>query len=98
MALSLTLAAPPFDLPEWNQQRLQGQSTSMRVLGGQGAANIVAGGLCSAPAHDEQLRWVFLGSAPWNTLNLALAIINLAANWQADPASFDAKEFPALPR
>lgn len=41
--------------------------------------------------HDEQLRWVFLGSALWNTVNLALAVINLASNWKADPASVDAK-------
>ncbi len=91
LMLSLTLAAPSFDLTEWNRQRLQSQSTGMWVLGGWGAANIVAGGLGAALTHDEQLRWVFLGSALWNTVNLALAVINLASNWKADPASFDAK-------
>ncbi len=91
LTLSLTLAAPSFDLTEWNQQRLQSQAAGMWVLGGWGAANIVAGGLGAALTHDEQLRWVFLGSALWNTVNVALAVINLASNWKADPTSFDAK-------
>lgn len=91
LTLSLTLAAPSFDLPRWNQERLQSESTGMWVLGGWAAANIIAGGLGAALIQDEQLRWVFLGSALWNTVNLALAVINLASNWKADPASFDAR-------
>jgi hypothetical protein len=90
LALVTALSAP-FDLPEWNAQRLQTQRVGMTVLGSWAVANLAVGAVGYAVAKDERTRWVFLGSLLWNTVNLGLALFSLISEWKADPASFDAK-------
>lgn len=92
LALALSLAAPSFDLPAWNAERLQTQKVGLWTLGGWAAANIAVGAVGAALAGDERVRWLFLGNLLWNTVNLAISVVGLASGWNQDPAAFDAKK------
>lgn len=91
LVLALTLSAPSFDLPTWNAERLKTQGVGLGVLGAWAVGNIAVGAVGAALSTDERERWVYLGSLLWNTVNLALSVIGLATQWNANPASFDAK-------
>jgi hypothetical protein len=92
LALALTLSAPALDLPTWNADRLQTQGVGLGVLGGWALTNLAVGAVGTALAQDERVRWVFLGSLLWNTVNLALSVVGLATQWKTDPAAFDARQ------
>lgn len=93
LALVVSLSvAQPFDLPAWNAERLQTQGVGLGVLGGWAVTNMGVGVIGAALAKDERTRWLHLGNALWNTVNLALSVIGLATQWKSDPASFDAKQ------
>jgi hypothetical protein len=92
LALALSLAAPALDLPAWNTERLRTQGVGLSVLGGWAVTNLAVGAVGAALAQDDRVRWLFLGSLLWNTVNLGLSVAGLASQWGADPASFDAKQ------
>ncbi len=92
LALSLSLAAPSFDLPAWNTERLQSQKVALWTLGGWAGANLAVGAVGAALSQDERVRWIFLGSLLWNTVNLAISVVGLAGGWNLDPASVDARQ------
>ncbi|MCA2981277.1 MAG: hypothetical protein INH41_02695 [Myxococcaceae bacterium] len=103
LSIALTLAlgaaptgakgpAEPFALTDWNHRRLQTNRVAMLVLGTWAVANIGVGAVGFGLERDERVRWLHLGNASWNVVNLALAIAGLAADWRKDPASFDAKQ------
>jgi len=91
LALALSLSAPTFDLPAWNAERLQTQDVGLAVLGGWAVANLAVGAVGAALAGDDRVRWLYLGSLLWNTVNLAISVVGLATGWKTDPASLDAK-------
>jgi predicted membrane protein len=90
LALVTALSAP-FDVTDWNTRRLTTQRVGMTVLGSWAVANMAVGAVGFALETDERMRWVYLGSLLWNTVNLALAAVNLILEWKVDPASIDAK-------
>lgn len=92
LALTVVVSAAPIDLPAWNAERLQTQGIGLGVLGGWAVSNIAVGAVGAALAKDERVRWVHLGNLLWNTVNLALSVVGLAQQWNADPARFDAKQ------
>lgn len=93
VALALTLnASPAFDLARWNQQRLATNRVAMFVLGGWAVGNLAVGAVGFGLERDERLRFLHLGNAAWNVVNLGLALAGLISDWNRDPASFDAKQ------
>ncbi|MDX2010850.1 MAG: hypothetical protein SFW67_11685 [Myxococcaceae bacterium] len=99
LALALTLnatpaaaPAPPVDLTAWNRRRLTTNRTAMFVLGGWAVGNIVVGSVGFGLERDERLRWLHLGNATWNLVNLGLALAGLIGDWGKDPAGFDARQ------
>ena len=91
LALSLSLSAAPLDLPTWNAERLQTQGIGLGVLGSWAVGNLAVGTIGALLAKDERVRWLHLGNALWNTVNLALSVVGLASQWKTDPASFDGR-------
>lgn len=92
LALTLTLAAPQFELGAWNAERLQTQGVGLGVLGAWAVGNIAVGALGAGLATEERTAWLHLGNALWNTVNLALSVIGLSSQWGVDPRSFDARQ------
>jgi hypothetical protein len=99
LALVATLNATPapaptraFDLTGWNQRRLRTNRTAMFILGGWAVANIAVGAVGFGLERDERVRWLHLGNASWNLVNLGLALAGLIGDWGKDPAGFDAKQ------
>jgi hypothetical protein len=92
MATCLVLAAAPVDLESWNTRRLATNRTAMFVLGGWAVANMAVGAIGYGLERDERLRWLHLGNAAWNVVNLGLAVVGLVSDWGRDPKSFDAKQ------
>lgn len=97
LALSLNAApaaAPPapVDLTAWNRRRLTTNRAAMFVLGGWAVGNIAVGAVGFGLERDERLRWLHLGNATWNLVNLGLALAGLIGDWGKDPAAFDARE------
>lgn len=93
VVLALTLkASPGFDLAAWNQQRLSTNRTAMVVLGGWAVGNLAVGAIGFGLERDERVRFLHLGNAAWNVVNLGLALAGLISDWNRDPASFDARQ------
>jgi hypothetical protein len=93
VALALTLhATPAFDLVGWNQRRLTTNRVAMYVLGSWALGNMAVGAIGFGLERDERLRFLHLGNATWNLMNLGLALAGLIGDWNKDPASFDAKQ------
>jgi hypothetical protein len=92
LALSVGAADGAVDLSQWNERRLRTTRVGMLVLGGFAVGNIAVGAVGFALERDEQLRWLHLGNASWNAVNLGLAIAGLWADWNSDPSKFTAKE------
>ncbi len=92
LALSLTLAAEPVDLPSWNRDRLQTSRVGMIVLGAWAVGNMGVGAVGFGLERDERARFLHLGNLVWNAVNLGLALVSLITEWKLDPAAFDAKE------
>jgi hypothetical protein len=94
MILEIALVASlnaPFDLTQWNDERLKTQRAGMTVLGAWAVANMGVGAVGFALEKDERLRGIYLGSLLWNTVNLGLALVSLISEWNVNPAAFDAK-------
>lgn len=64
----------------------------MFALGGWAVANMAVGAIGYGLERDERLRWLYLGIAAWNVVNLGLAVVGLVSDWGRDPKSFDAKQ------
>lgn len=101
LTLSFALAAEPApptpqtsrpELSAWNARRLGVNRASMIVLGAWALGNLAVGSVGFATASDERVRFLHLGNAAWNVVNLALATIGLISDWGKDPASFDARQ------
>ncbi len=92
LIVSLSMSAAPVELPTWNERRLSTNRTAMFVLSGWAVGNLVVGGLGFGLEKDERLRWLHLGNAAWNVVNLALGVVGLISDWRTDPKSFDAKQ------
>jgi hypothetical protein len=92
LTLALTLSAQPFDLKQWNTERLQTQRVGLGVLGAWAVGNMAVGAVGAALSTDERVRWFHLGNLLWNTVNLTLSIVGLASDWKADPAAVNAKD------
>lgn len=100
LTLSLTLAAEPIaprpsgnaELTTWNARRLSVNRASMYVLAGWALGNMAVGSIGFATFPDERVRFIHLGNAAWNLVNLTLATIGLISEWGKDPASFDARQ------
>jgi hypothetical protein len=90
-ALTLT-AQQPFDLEQWNRDRLQTSRVGMLVLGGWAMGNMAVGAVGVALERDERVRFIHLGNLLWNAVNLGLALNTLIREWNADPAKLDAME------
>lgn len=89
---SLSMSAAPVELPAWNERRLSTNRTAMFVLSGWAVGNMVVGGVGFGLEKDERLRWLHLGNAAWNVVNLALGVVGLISDCGRDPKSFDAKQ------
>ncbi|MCU0699349.1 MAG: hypothetical protein MUC96_22820 [Myxococcaceae bacterium] len=97
LALTLNAApsavpAAPVDLTAWNRRRLSTNRAAMFVLGGWAVGNIAVGAVGFGLERDERLRWLHLGNATWNLVNLGLALAGLIGDWGKDPAAFDARQ------
>jgi hypothetical protein len=82
------LAASPH-LTAWNAERLRAQRIAMGVLGGWAIANLVVGVAGALADADPRRRSLYLGSAAWNVVNLAIAAFSLRDAFRADPTRFD---------
>lgn len=91
VAMAVVMTATPVDLEAWNARRLSTNRTAMVVLGGWAVGNLAVGSVGFALEPDERLRWLHLGNAAWNVVNLGLAAVGLLSDWGRDPKSFDAK-------
>lgn len=92
VAAWLVMTAAPVDLEAWNTKRLATNRTAMFVLGGWAAANIAVGSVGFGLERDERLRFLHLGNATWNVVNLGLAVVGLVSDWGRDAKSFDARQ------
>jgi hypothetical protein len=92
IALALTLSAEPFDLMQWNKERLQTQRIGLGVLGTWAVGNMAVGAVGAGLATDERVRWFHLGNLLWNTVNLTLATVGLVSDWNTDASIFNAKD------
>ncbi len=92
VAMCLVMTAAPVDLESWNTRRLSTNRTAMFVLGSWAVGNLAVGSIGYALERDERLRWIHLGNAAWNVVNLGLAVVGFISDWGRDPKSFDAKQ------
>lgn len=76
-------------LAQWNADRLRTQRVAMGVLGGWAIANLVVGLVGGLADSDARRRSLYLGSAAWNVVNLAIAGFSLRDAFRANPSSFD---------
>lgn len=92
LVAALTLHSQPFDLKEWNKDRLTTSRVGMLSLGSWAVANMGVGAFGAALETDERWRAFHVTNLVWNTVNLTLALISLVREWDDDPARFTAKE------
>jgi hypothetical protein len=92
VTLCLVVTAAPIDLESWNTRRQSTNRTAMLVLGGWAMSNLAVGSIGFALERDERVRWLHLGNAAWNVVNLGLAVVGFIADLGRDPKSFDAKQ------
>lgn len=82
------LSAQSFSLEDINLSRIQKQKSSMIVLGGWAAGNIILG-LSLFPGRSGSDRYFHIMNAGWNAVNLGIATFGYLAATKADPSSFD---------
>jgi hypothetical protein len=88
LSFPLWLGAQSFSLEEINENRLYKQKSSMMVLGGWAAGNIILG-LSLFPGRSGSDRYFHIMNAGWNAVNLGIATFGYITAVKADPASFD---------
>ncbi|MGV3620108.1 MAG: DUF6992 family protein [Archangium sp.] len=92
LVAALTLSAQPFDLTEWNKDRLTTSRVGMITLSSWAVANMGVGAFGAALETDERWRAFHVTNLVWNSVNLALGLISLIREWDDDPARFTAKQ------
>jgi len=88
LSLPLFLQAQSFSLEEINASRLYKQKSSMMVLGGWAAGNIILG-LSLFPGRTGSDRYFHIMNAGWNAVNLGIATLGYLTAIKADPTSYD---------
>lgn len=81
----------PDEVVEVTARRLKLQKRSMGVLGGWGAANMIAGGIGWGLTTTPRAQAFWQMCLLWNTVNVGLAVVGLYMAFTDDPAALDLK-------